>query len=565
MPLNQSDARKLIERRHPEWAEHAKRWRWLLDSYEGGERYRHADYSGSPFAPPRQAWYLGGMPDPTTNEVAALRFGQVVERNLVPHISETTNQGTAMYAMRLHRTPVPKLLDLVVRRYLSRIYSEPIARKGPPELETWWEDVDGEKTPVMEWMRHTVAPLLLVYGQLDLVFGHPVMTEDDLANMATRADAVRLGAHQVVASYILPENVVWWRKSASGRYLEVLVHERCDDHDGDDDDGPYWRHWTEFESTLYDGRGDVVLEESYEHPFGRVPIVRVFDERKLRCRNVGQPRFEEVAELQKSIYNRSSELIQGDVVHSHAVLQGPEDYCAPDSKLHVGPGGLLPMRRSADGNSYQGFEFIDPPQSGAVECRVHIQDDLDSVLRAAYMLKPAGMVSNGTTAQSGISKIADQSEGAAVLAEAAQSLRNAERVAAEFALVVARDGPIEPSLLDQVEVDYPVEFNLFSVQELADALVELQGIASAMGELPETEAEGLTRLITQIFVGLPKIRLDELKDEITALAATKAKTRAELAEARPMLAPPTNSTPPASNVDAEELDPVTNGVMSNGR
>src|SRR5947209_12815829 len=39
-----SQALELIGRRHPEWREHQLRWRWLLDSLEGGERYRQAVY-----------------------------------------------------------------------------------------------------------------------------------------------------------------------------------------------------------------------------------------------------------------------------------------------------------------------------------------------------------------------------------------------------------------------------------------------------------------------------------------------------------------------------------------
>ncbi len=35
---------EVIRRRHPEWREHQLRWRWLLDSLEGGERYRQAVY-----------------------------------------------------------------------------------------------------------------------------------------------------------------------------------------------------------------------------------------------------------------------------------------------------------------------------------------------------------------------------------------------------------------------------------------------------------------------------------------------------------------------------------------
>src|SRR4051812_33336451 len=39
-----SVGREIISRRHPEWREHQLTWRWLMDSFEGGDRYRQAIY-----------------------------------------------------------------------------------------------------------------------------------------------------------------------------------------------------------------------------------------------------------------------------------------------------------------------------------------------------------------------------------------------------------------------------------------------------------------------------------------------------------------------------------------
>ena len=39
-----SDGKNLVQRRHIDFLEHQIRWRWLLDSYEGGDRYRNAVY-----------------------------------------------------------------------------------------------------------------------------------------------------------------------------------------------------------------------------------------------------------------------------------------------------------------------------------------------------------------------------------------------------------------------------------------------------------------------------------------------------------------------------------------
>ena len=42
---HQSDGKLIVQRRHIDFLEHQIRWRWLLDSYEGGgSRYRNAVY-----------------------------------------------------------------------------------------------------------------------------------------------------------------------------------------------------------------------------------------------------------------------------------------------------------------------------------------------------------------------------------------------------------------------------------------------------------------------------------------------------------------------------------------
>ena len=75
-------------------------------------------------------------------------------------------------------------------------------------------------------MRETVAPLLLVLGCLDICLDHPKAPPGE--KIKTRADELRLGLDKCVASYILPQNMVWWRCDNAGRYVECLVREYQD-------------------------------------------------------------------------------------------------------------------------------------------------------------------------------------------------------------------------------------------------------------------------------------------------------------------------------------------------
>lgn len=372
---------EIIRRRHLEWQEHQLRWRWMLDSLEGGERYRQAiygyDHRGLPVR--NLIRHKREYPDPRE---LALGVGGIAVGPVPAMPGSDLGQDPAAaasdddYELRRARTPVPTFVAESIDTHLSRIYAREVKRVGPPRLMAWWADVDGCGTTIDQWMSETVAPLLLVLGQLDLYMDHPPAPDGE--PIETRADLHRLGLDRCIASYILPENMLWWRLDASGqRYLECLVRE-C--HEGDEGPSTRYRYWTTEESTLFDCEGEVLSVE--KNPFGVVPIVRIFDRRKPRCRNIGQSRYESVAERQREYYNRDSELILSDTTQAHPLLQGPEDFVQSDGTIPIGPSWLLPKKKNTQGGSatYEGFDVVDFPKDGAESIRKNkadIRDDVD--------------------------------------------------------------------------------------------------------------------------------------------------------------------------------------------
>ena len=245
---------------------------------------------------------------------------------------------------------------------------------------------------------------MLVLGCIDVCLDHPQAPPGE--TIKTRADELRLGLDKVVASYILPMNMVWWRTDAAGRYLECLVREYIDpadrmdhdkngnaiDPDGPGDAGEAWRRrlrraggsGAAIESILYNFDGSEVLDR-VPHNFGRVPIVRLIDLKKHRTRNVGKSRYEAIAEYQREFYNRDSELILSDTLQAHPFLSGPEDYCKADNTLSVGPGYLLPKKRNPENGSYEGFDYVSPPKDPAESLRRNKEDLIDLKDRRACL------------------------------------------------------------------------------------------------------------------------------------------------------------------------------------
>ena len=274
-----------------------------------------------------------------------------------------------------------------------------------------------------------------------------------------------------------------------------------------------FRYWTPTESTLYD-RGGQILRIT-QNPFGVVPIVRVFDRRKPRCRNIGQSRYESIAERQREYYNRDSELILSDTTQAHPLLQGPEDFVEADGTIPIGPSWLLPKKKNTQGGAatYEGFDVVDFPKEGAESIRRNKADIRDDVDRDSSLVRSFG---RDQTAQSGLSKMIDQADGNYRLAKLAKTLQKVERVAAEFALCVVGDGPPPEGERNKIEIVYPAEFDLFTATDVASAAADFQKIAANAGALPITEGCILMRLLRLCLPGLSDRQYAGCDSEIEA-------------------------------------------------
>jgi hypothetical protein len=516
----------LIRKRHPEWGEHHLRWRWLLDSLEGGQRYRDSVYGYDTQGQPIRnlVRHKREYPAPGIEATGVPRAGEnwpsVEGQNQHSTIGPATDDD---YELRRFRTPVPTFLSEVVETHLSRIYSKEVMRDGTDELKLWWSDVNGYGLTMNQWMIESVAPLLLTLGQIDVVIDRP-RAPDDVA-IETGDDCARYGLDRCITRIVLPENVLWWNLDESGsEYDECLIAEtfECDGLPV-----PAYRHWTRSSSTLFDQDGHVL--EFVPHELGFVPVRRLFLQKKARCRNVGLSRYEGIAERQREYYNRDSELILSDTTQAHPIMQGPEDLIQPDGSIPIGPGWLLPKKKNNTGSqiSYEGFEVVHFDKEGAESIRRNKADIREDVDRDSALVRQFDRTS---TAQSGIAKAIDLQDGNNRLAKLAKSLARAEMQIARLVLSIIHGGEILPVDEDMrlVRVEYPSEFDLLTSAEFADAILGFQRIVSSAGHLPKTESLLLSKLLRLCIPGLSDERYSECDDEIREYSKAKARIRNEL-------------------------------------
>lgn len=519
-----------------ETAEHEGEWNWLYDSWEGGERYRNASYGSlGRFPKHNLRRHKREVPDGPGDATSP-----VVSFNGIP-VSAGGDPFADDFEMRRDRTPVPDWVSSAVEAHLSRLYSKEVKRKGPPLLDAFWGDVDGRGSSIDEWMPGHVAPLLLTLGQLDVWVDRPADPEDGTA-VRSFGDEQALNALRPVASYILPQNVRWWRLDRRGRYIEVVVREF------DEEGTATFRHWTRTGWTLYAANGKVV-EERPSHGYGFIPIERVFWRRKPRCTHVGMSFYATIAYLQREYYNRDSELILSDTLQAHPLLQGPEDVFTADGEATVGPNWMLAKKRveSPGGGAvtYEGYEAVEFPKAGAESIRLNKADLREGADRSAFLTKPAGAAgaTGSTVAQSGWSKELDQDQGNKLLAKFAAKLEGVERTLAGLVEAVGGDAEGAASVAEptdsadlsaapaaSIEVVYPREFDLATPEELAKAISAYQAACKGAGSTPTFDAESLKALVRVILKGKTDAQYaayDREIDEYVKAAAVDLTARRE--------------------------------------
>lgn len=552
----------LIGRRHIEWQEHERRWQFLLDSLEGGERYRQAIYGRDRRGYPLRNLLRHKHEYPEPRDLASQNLtgsGYPLNvaigapgNNAMPGADPYQFAEDDDYELRRARTPSPSCVAEGIDVYLSKIFGCEVDRDAPdaPQFEAlrdWWADVDGQGTTVDQWMKDTIGPLLLCLGNIDLLFDHPVAPEG--VAIRSKADQQAAGVGRCVATHILPQNMVNWKLNADGSYRECLYIEYLD---GEEEMvgtgiGPVaaptteatvyhrYRRWTATETIVYDGRGNTI--ETRPHPYGRVPIFRALDRRKLRSPHVGQSRFEKTAENQREIYNLMSELMLSNTLQAHPLLQGPQDVAQGDGMIPVGPGNLLVKIKTSTGASvsYEGYEYVNPPKDGAESIRQSIQDLRDEIDRDLKLTKPAGVTGTGrsTVAQSGVSKQFDHEGLHATLSNIAKVFEKAELKAIEYVLLVLFDGKPPEGLEDQVKIAYPTVFNLYAADELAQITTDLQGILANAGEAPETETALVCEILRKALPGRDDETYEQLDAEMEDTIKAKAERSAQLSEMMP--------------------------------
>jgi hypothetical protein len=451
-------SREFLTSRHKHYQEKFKDWHFHLMSYLGGQDYQE---------------------------------GYQLNR----YILETDEE----YLKRAENTPIDNHCKNVVQIYTSFLFRVPPTRdygslQGDPQLESFINDADLDGRSFNNVIREMQVNAS-IYGTCWAILDKPAVQTQ------TRAEELQLDIRPYISLYT-PENVLNWdfERSINGKYVLtrlVLLEDLFDDV-------ATIRVWTNEDITTYRlkdytkgySTSKPMLIDEMPNMLGKVPAVILYNQKSQR-RGIGISDLNDVAELQKAIYNDYSEIEQLIRLSNH-----PSLVKTPNVEASAGAGSIIEMPEDLDSNLKP---YLIQPSSQSLD---GIMNNINMKVEAINRITHMGAVrATQDRVQSGIALQTEFQLLNARLSEKADYLQNAEeqiwKLFAEW----------QNQTFDG-EIIYPDSFNL---RDYASDLQFLQA-AKASGVPSDTFAKEVDKQIARAVVDDDE-KINTIDSEIDAKSA----------------------------------------------
>lgn len=292
---------KTVVSTNTEYNENIGRWRFLYESFLGGETYRKGNY-------------------------------------LTRYSLETDNE----YNARCKETPLDNHCASVISVYNSFLFRQSPERsfgslESAPELAEFLKDADLDGRSLNAFMREV--------NTWANVFGHSwVIMSKPNVNAVTRADELALGVRPYV-SILTPLTVIDWdfERAQNGRY-ELTRFKYVEDINGSTRVIKEWTRTEIITYTISDEDEELLDEPVIEsNPLGVIPAVICYAQRGV-SRGVGVSSINDIADFQRYLYNAYSEATQSIRLDSH-----PSLVATADTSIGTGAGSIITIPENLPG------------------------------------------------------------------------------------------------------------------------------------------------------------------------------------------------------------------------
>jgi len=306
-------------------------WKYLLESYIGGEEYRSAG-----------------------------------------HLTKYQLETDKEYGARLRATPLENHCQSVISVYNSFLFrQEPDRDFGNNtesfELEMFLRDADLDGRSLNAFMKD-VATWTSVFGACWIVVSKPNV------GAVTVADEQAQGIRPYV-SMLTPMVVLDWRwaRAPSGRY-ELVYFKYLEDVNGD---VRVVKEWTpaDITTTTVNVKNPEIIEQIIEvNGLGKIPAVCAYNGRST-VRGIGVSDIADIADQQRFIYNATSEVEASIRMNTH-----PSLCVTSETVIGTGAGSIIQMESNLDpGLKPYLLEFTGASVSSIYEAINHAVDTIDKM------------------------------------------------------------------------------------------------------------------------------------------------------------------------------------------
>lgn len=392
-------------------------WKYLLESYLGGKDYQKAGH-------------------------------------LTRYQLETNQEYTA----RLRNTPLDNHCASVVSVYNSFLFRKEPDREFKelemlPELEDFLRDADMDGRSFNAFMKD-VATWSSVFGHCWIIVAKPDV------GAVTRADEVAMGVRPYV-NLLTPLAVLDWkyRRQPNGRY-ELGYLRYLEDVNAD---VRVIKEWTPEMIYTYEvdiANKEMIAQWEEVNGLGKIPAVIAYNGRSP-VRGIGVSDINDIADMQKFLYNATSEIFQSIQLDSH-----PSLVTTPDTVVGTGSGALIKMAENLDpGLKPYVLDFGGADTNNILAAMKHMIDAIDKMANTGAVRATESRTMSGVAMETEFQLLN------AKLSEKADNIELAEeqiwKLWCEY-MGTTWTGKIE----------YPGSFNIRDTQAEIDRLVKARSAAT---------------------------------------------------------------------------------------
>ena len=411
------DDYRALSSTHWLWTRNRDRYEFLYNSYAGGEDYRKGGY-------------------------------------LTRYQLETGNEYTA----RLLNTPLDNHCQSVIATYISFMFREEPEREfytwaGQPDVEDFLNDANMEGQSFDSFMKQTAT--------WASVFGHcwVIMTKPNLGAVSLGQE-LEMGNRPYVN--LLTPLVVsdWnWERMPGGKYelgyfkyVEEVI-----------DNITTVREWTRDTIKTWvmdDQKKEAYLELEEINQLGMIPVVLVYNQRGI-TKDLGISDINDIADLQRQIYNLTSENEQSIRMDGHPSLVAPAT-----AQLGSGAGAIIIQQEGSDPGLAP--YYLEHGGNSIIGIHSSIDKLVEAIDRISFT---GGVRATATRSMSGIAMETEFQLLNAKLSEKASNIELAEeQIWKLFGLYQGREW--------LGEIEYPSSFNVRDTQREFQQLAQAKSAAT---------------------------------------------------------------------------------------